>query len=343
MDITDPIVLTSADIYSLSFRALRGCGVREENAEPVAVAIQAAELDGMHSHGLMRLPTYCRHALCGKVDGSAIPILKDCAPSCILVDAAHGFAHPAINLGLPLLIEKAKNQGIAMLGITRSYNAGAMGYHVERLAHHGIIALAAANAPASIAPWRGSRPVFGTNPIAFSAATRNGPALVVDQACSVVARGEIVRKGLAGEQLLPGWALDAQGRATTDPDAALNGSMLPFGGLKGVNIAWITEVLAACLTGATPSFKASSVINDVGDPPGIGQLFIAIAPNIFVNGFEERLEQLCQKVNADPPARPPGTGRWTAREKSQHNGVTISLQLYRDIQSFSNRNGRDLA
>src|SRR5690606_23683763 len=116
----------------------------------------------------------------------------------------------------------------------------------------------------------GSAPVFGTNPLAFSAPRANGPALVIDQACSVAARGEVLLRARRGEAIPDGWALDADGRPTCDPAEGLRGSMAPFGGAKGVNVAWIVEVMAAVLTGACLSHRASSVIDDEGGPPGIG-------------------------------------------------------------------------
>lgn len=326
--------LSLDDVYGLAWRTLHASGATLPNAESVARSLRAAEADGMHSHGLMRLPAYCRHVRGGKVRGDAAPILRQPANTVFVVDAAHGFAHPAIDLGLPELAKAARASGIAMLGIHRAYHAGAMGYHVERLAQDGVIGLAFANAPASIAPWGGATAVFGTNPVAFSAPGPDGPALVIDQACSTVARGEVVRKALAGEPLQAGWALDAQGLPTTDPQEALAGTMLPFGGAKGVNIAWIVEILAAVLTGALPSHEAGSVIENYGRPPGLGQLFIALDPDVFVPGGARRLEQLCRLVATQQGARLPGAGRWRERMRSREEGVSISASLHREIQSF---------
>ena len=328
------VQLSLEEVYRLAWRALRASGTALPNAESVAHSLCAAEADGMHSHGLMRLPAYCRHVRDGKVRGDAEPILRQPASTVFMVDAAQGFAHPAIDLGLPALVKAAREFGIAMLGVNRAYHAGAMGLHVERLAQGGVIGLAFANAPASIAPWGGTAATFGTNPIAFSAPGSDGPALVIDQACSAVARGEIVRKALAGEPLQTGWALDARGLPTTDPQEALGGTMLPVGGAKGVNIAWIVEILAAIVTGALPSHEAGSVIENDGRPPGLGQLFIALDPDVFVPGGAKRLEQLCRLVAAQPGARLPGVGRWRARARSKKEGVSISAALHSEIQNL---------
>ncbi|WP_167670967.1 Ldh family oxidoreductase [Allopusillimonas ginsengisoli] len=331
---SDATLLSVDEVYQLALVALLGCGVLEDNAKSVAESIRAAEADDMHSHGLMRLPAYCRHVLSGKVNGCALPVLQQAMPGAVLVDAAHGFAHPAIDLGLPSLIAAARKLGIAMLGVTNSYNAGAMGYHVERLAEQGMLGIAVANAPAAVAPWGGIKPVFGTNPIAFSAPGPNGPALVIDQACTVAARGEVVRKSLAGELLPEGWALDDRGIPTREPQAALAGTMLPMAGPKGVNLAWIVEALSSALTGANPSHRASSVIDDEGDPPGIGQTIIAIHPDAFLPGFSHRIDEVCDQVRREPRARLPGEGRWRARAESKVRGVLVNRRLYEEIKAF---------
>jgi len=250
------------------------------------------------------------------------------------VDAANGFAHPAIDLGMPSLIEVARKQGVGILAISKSYNAGVLGYHVERLAEHGMVGLAFANAPASIAPHGGITPVFGTNPMAFSAPGMKGPALIIDQACSVVARGEVLLKAQRGERIPEDWALDANGRPTRDPAEGLRGSMAPFAGAKGVNIAWVVEIMAAVLTGACLSHQASSVIDNAGGPPGIGQLFVAIDPGPLNNAFSRSLDDLCAVVLAQPGTRLPGQGRVAFREKASREGIRISAPLYREIQEI---------
>ena len=181
---SDERVMTYDEIETLAARALIASDVAPENAAAVAKSIAAAERDGQAIVGLSYLPTYCDHAACKKVDGHAQPRLEQLSPVALRVDAGTGFAHPAIALGLPALIDAARQSGIAALSVTNSYACGSLGYFVEDLAAEGLISLMTANASPSIAPFGGKTPFFGTNPLAF-AVPRDGHApLVIDQSSS---------------------------------------------------------------------------------------------------------------------------------------------------------------
>lgn len=203
--------LTLPEIEQLACAALRAHRTSDLNARCMARSIAAAEADGIRSHGLLRLSTYCAQTACGKVDGHAIAVANPRAAAAWHVDAADGFAHPAIELGFQHLVPTVREQGIAMLAIVRSYNCGVVGHHVEKLARQGLLALAFANTPPAIAPWGGNRALFGTNPLAFAAPRSGGPPLVVDQSSSVVARGEVLRHARQGLSIPLGWALDDTG------------------------------------------------------------------------------------------------------------------------------------
>ncbi|MDQ2801414.1 MAG: Ldh family oxidoreductase, partial [Pseudomonadota bacterium] len=215
------VVLSVEEIRQLAESALLAHGARVEAAATLARAIAAAERDGLASHGLAYLPTYCEHLDCGKVRGDVVPVLHRTAPGALMVDAGSGFAHPAIALGLDALCEIAPLQGIAMLAIYNSYNCGVLGYHTEQIAARGLVALGFTNAPASIAPVGAVRPVLGTNPISMAVPGPDGPVFVLDQSASVVAKSEVAKRARLGEQIPIGWALDASGAPTTSAEAAL--------------------------------------------------------------------------------------------------------------------------
>ena len=270
-------ILSLAEIEAMAFEFLLAANVTADVARSVARSIRRAEADGFRSHGLARLVTYGRHARIGKVDGHAIPELSKIGPASIRVNARCGFAHPAIELGIAELERLARETGVAVLAVTNSYNCGVLGHHVEEIAEAGFVGLGFVNAPPSIAPWGGRKPVFGTNPIALAAPLLNRPPLVIDQSSSVIARGEIMlhahnRKSLFRKD----WAITADGEPTTDPKEALKGSLLPSGGYKGAGLALMVEIMAAVLTGANLSMDASSFADDSGGPPRTGQLFIAL-------------------------------------------------------------------
>jgi len=331
-----PVRLSLQQVEDLTQRALLASGVREDNARSVTRSVVASEADGIHSHGLARLPTYCEHARCGKIDGHADPTASRVAAAGVKVDAHDGFAHPAIDLGLADFLPLARESGIAALAVTNSYNCGVVGYHVERIADVGLVALGFVNAPASIAPWGGSRPVFGTNPLACAVPRDGSAPLVIDQSSSVVAKSEIVVHKQKGEPIPEGWALDADGNPTTDPDAALAGSMVPMGGYKGAGIALVVEILAAAVTGSNFAIDASSFANNEGGSPRTGQFFIGIDPRAFGgDDFGQRLEHLFAAIEGQEGARLPGQGRLKTRERTASDGVEITDILHDKLEGYA--------
>ncbi|WP_208350856.1 Ldh family oxidoreductase [Pseudaestuariivita rosea] len=313
-----PQIRTVEQLTALATQAFERAGALPVTAARVAQALVAAELDGQAGHGLSRMPSYTAQVRAGKVDGRAVPQVYHTAPGAIRVDAGHGFAYPAIDAAIAALGPAALDQGIAYATIFRSHHAGQLGPHVERLAEAGLVALMVANTPGAMAPWGGRMPVFGTNPIAF-AAPRDGTApLVIDLSLSAVARGKIMAAKRKGEPIPEGIALDAEGRPTTDPDAAMAGTMVPAGGAKGAALALMVEVMAAALTGANLAGEASSLFDDKGDPPGLGQTIIAINPDAGSGGgFAATLERLISAIEAQEGARLPGAGRFEKRARTR--------------------------
>jgi (2R)-3-sulfolactate dehydrogenase (NADP+) len=329
-------VLSIAKIAELAAQALRNHGASEIQAAALASGIAAAERDGVRSHGLMYLPTYCEHLTCGKVVGQATPVLSRAAPGSLVVDAHSGFAHAAIDLGLPMLIAAATANGVASLAIRNSYNCGVLGYHTERLAEAGVVALGFTNAPASIAPWGAHKPALGTNPWSLAVPDGKGAArFVIDQSASVVAKSEVMKRARAGESIPEGWAF-AAGQPTTDPAAALKGTMAPAGGYKGVGAALMVEVFAACLAGANPGVVASPFSGTAGGPPGTGQFFIAIAPNASSGGaFADCLEIVIAAFGAETNGRLPGGRRRAARIQSERDGVDIGEAAHATLMQLA--------
>jgi (2R)-3-sulfolactate dehydrogenase (NADP+) len=325
--------LTIAQAHDLLARTLARCRTGADNARSVAHALVAAEADGLKGHGLSRLPTYAAQAKAGKVDGYAVPQARRPRLGAALIDAGHGFAYPAIALAETILPEMARSAGIACAGITRSHHCGAAGHPVERLAEAGLVAMLFANTPAAIAPWGGAKAVFGTNPIAFACPLPGAPPLVVDLSLSKVARGNILAARQKGERIPEGWALDASGAPTTEPDAALAGTMLPLGDAKGTALALMVELLAAGLTGANYAAEASSFLDADGPPPGTGQLIIAFDPDAFAGGVAH-FARLAAMIEAQPQTRLPGARRLAARARAQRDGLSLSDALLREIEAL---------
>jgi len=327
--------LTIDRIEALAHTALVRQGASEVQARALAAGIAAAERDGLASHGLMYLATYCDHLNCGKVLGRAEPRLSQPAPASLVVDAGNGFAHAAIELGLPALIEVTRSQGVASLAIRNSYNCGVLGYHTERIAHGGLVALGFTNAPASIAPWGGPKAAVGTNPWSLAAPDGVGGArLLIDQSASVVAKSEVMKRARAREPIPLGWAFDADGKPTSDAGEALKGTMAPAGGYKGVGSALLVEVFAACLTGANPGVIASPFSGTAGGPPGTGQFFLALAPEPSSGGaFAARLEVVAAAFARG--AQFPGARRFAARARADSEGVEASAETLAALERLT--------
>jgi (2R)-3-sulfolactate dehydrogenase (NADP+) len=310
-------------------------GVLPKSARSTARALVAAEAAGQGGHGFRRIAAYINQLHVGKIDGKATPSAKTLRPGVLCVDAGHGYAYPAIDLAIELLPAMARVQGIALGLINRSHHAGVMALTVERLAEQGLVAFMVANAPASMAPWGGIKPLYGTNPIAFAAPVADADPLVIDLALSKVARGKIMAARQKGETIPDDWALDAQGRPTTDPNEAINGTMVPAGDAKGAALALMVEVMAAGLTGGNFGFQASSLLDDTGTAPSLGHTIIAIDPDIAGNdAFATRLRLMANEIEGQENARLPGRRSQGVRKHALEHGIVMDDDILAEISKL---------
>lgn len=310
-------------------------GVLPKSARSTARALVAAEAAGQGGHGFRRIAAYISQLHVGKIDGKAMPSAKTLRPGVLCIDAGHGYAYPAIDLAIELLPAMARAQGIALGLINRSHHAGVMALTVERLAEQGLVAFMVANAPASMAPWGGIKPLYGTNPIAFAAPVADADPLVIDLALSKVARGKIMAARQKGETIPDDWALDAQGRPTTDPNEAINGTMVPAGDAKGAALALMVEVMAAGLTGGNFGFQASSLLDDTGTAPSLGHTIIAIDPDIAGNdAFATRLRLMANEIEGQENARLPGRRSQGVRKHALEHGIVMDDDILAEISKL---------
>ena len=323
--------LSLAKAHALAAGAFRRCAAAPAAADSTARALVAAEADGLKGHGLSRVPGYAAQLRTGKVVGDARVVVSRPRPGLLAIDAGNGFAYPALDAALAELPDLARRQGIAAAGIRRSHHCGAAGLPVEALAEAGCVAILFANTPAAMAPWGGSRAVFGTNPLAFGCPLPGRAPIVIDLALSKVARASIVGAKQRGEAIPEGWALDAAGRPTTDPAVALDGTMAPLGDAKGTALALMVELLASGLTGARFAAEASSFLDAAGDPPGTGQLILAIDATALGPDAPERFAALAASIEAQDGARLPGSRRLDLRARAARDGLTVPDTLVAEI------------
>jgi (2R)-3-sulfolactate dehydrogenase (NADP+) len=326
-----------SELESLARVALERAGATPGAAACTAAALVAADSQGLAGHGVSRVPQYAAHLRNGRAVGSAVPRIVAGRGGAALVDAACGLAYPACTLAVEEAVRRARELGVAFVGVTNSHHSGASAIHLAPIAAAGLVGIMLTNSPAAMPAWGGKTPLFGTNPIAAVFPRAGKDALVIDLSLSEVARGKIMVAAKQGRPIPPGWALDRDGRPTTDPAAALEGSMLPVGGVKGAMLALVVELLCCALTGAAFGFEADSFFVDAGNRPRIGQAFLAIDPGALAGGdvYRERLETLVAVMLKDENVRLPGDRRRRLAASAAREGVEITDALALELRTLA--------
>lgn len=303
-------------------------GLNTVQAASVARVIVCAERDACKSHGLYRIEGTLRTIRAGKVRIDAVPrLLEGDREAIIRVDAAGGFVNPAFEVGLPALAERARALGMAAMVINDCTHFSALWSEVEGVTGEGLACMAMCPSYATVAPTGGNQPLLGTNPFAFGWPRPGRHPYVFDFATSVAARGEIELYRRAGKPLPEGWAIDAAGRPTTDPEAALGGAMLPFGGHKGSAIGTMIELLSAIMIGDLTSREALAELGTTTLAPPHGELVIAMSPEAFAAGRPgdpfARAESLFEAILGQG-ARLPSQRRFQARDQAERQGIPLA-------------------
>ncbi|PZP22383.1 Ldh family oxidoreductase [Pseudomonas kuykendallii] len=331
------IALSLQEVQELAEAILRHHGFSEPHVRAVARAVLAGERDECASHGLWRLLGCIDTLRAGKVSPDAEPEVIDQAPSIVRVDARGGFAQVAFERGAPVLVEKARANGIAALAINRCVHFSALWTELEVLTEAGLVALACTPSHAWVAPAGGSKPLFGTNPIAFGWPRTGKHPFIFDFATSAIARGEIQLHERAGKAIPLGWGIDAAGQPSTDASAVLNGAMLTFGGHKGSALSAMVELIAGPLIGDLTSVESQAWDAGSKSSPYHGELLIALDPKRFLGDAMDqhlaRAEALFDGIQ-NQGARLPSQRRYEARERSLQEGVKIPEKLYEDLQGL---------
>ena len=327
--------VNSQHLHAIVCQALVKAGASPTAAQSTATALIYADQQGTASHGVSRVPQYVGHMKAGRINGAALPVILKAHGAVSIIDAADGLAFPACELAIQTAVNAAVTHGIGAASVTNSYHFGAAIYHLEAVAKAGMIGLAFSNSPAAIAPWGGSRPLFGTNPIAAIFPREGTDPLAIDLALSEVARGKLMVAAKDGKDIPLGWAIDTEGQPTTDPAKGLKGSMAPAGGVKGAMLALTVELLVTALSGARFGFEADSFFDVEGNKPRIGQLFLVINPGALggANVFAERVETLVHAMLEDGGVRLPGARRYANAAKAERDGITIPDALLAQLQT----------
>jgi (2R)-3-sulfolactate dehydrogenase (NADP+) len=319
------------EIENTTKAALERHGALPWIAAEVANAVRKAEAVGNKICGLYYLESYCLQLQSGRVNGAVDPVVSRPKPGTVVVDAKYGFAQPAFARGLPDAVAAAKECGVASLAVGHAHTCTSLGYFTEQIARRGLIGIGMTNASPIVAPPGGKTRVIGTNPIAFSVPDgAGGIAMQFDQSTTTVALGKITMAKAAGEKIPTGWALDANGQPTTDPEAALGGSLVSMGGYKGWGFGLMAEVLAAGMTGSVVSRDVKPLKAPEGPPHDLGQFYLLMDPSSSPD-FADRLQQISEGVALDEGARMPG------QRKQQNDPVLLEDAVWNQTLALAGR------
>lgn len=294
------ILLGGEALLALMRECFERVGVPEQDARAVADVLLDANLHGVASHGFQRVPIFMRRVHAGLSGGTErMRVVSEWGALC-RIDAAHALGPAASVKAIDRALQLARELGVGVVAVGRSTHFGAAGYYVRRAAQAGMIGLATSNAFKRMAPHGAAEVFLGTNPIAVGVPLGRHDPFVLDMATSTAAQGRITRARQLGEQIPEGFALDPQGRPTTDPAAALAGSLLPLGGPKGSGLALAFSLLSIVLAGADADDQMASLYRSFDRPQNSGHVFVAIDAARLGNDTE-RAEQMVERLNALRP------------------------------------------
>jgi (2R)-3-sulfolactate dehydrogenase (NADP+) len=326
----------SSALHQLAATALKRAGANDRMAEAAARHLVRAEEQGLPTHGMSRVPFYCGMLRRGRADGKAEPRMQAERAGACLIDNRDGLPYVSVHWAVEEAVQRARRNGIAFAGITNSAHVGVLGIHLAPVAEAGMVGFAFTNSPAAIPAWGGKKPLFGTDPVAGIFPRKGKPPIVVDLALTTVVRGKIMMAMRKGERIPEGWALDRNGKPTTDPKEAIeHGSLFPIGGAKGAMLALMFELICAALTGSAIGPEADSFFSEEGNKPRIGQAFIVIDPSALagMDRYFERVEAVVTHMLADPEVRLPGARRFAA-EVSAKKGIEVPDELLAQIEKL---------
>ncbi len=330
--------ISISDLKQLCQQVLEHYGFDALHVSALTDTLTTGQINDCASHGVYRLLGLIHTLKAGKVDPTATPEVFDHAPSIVKVDAKKTFSPIAFQAGLPTLVNKAHQNGIAAMAINHCVHFSALWYEIEQITKQGLVAIACNPSHAWVAPVGGSKSILGTNPFAFGWPRPEGDPFVFDFATSAIARGEIELHRRADTPLQDGWAVDKAGNPTTNPHEALEGSMLPFGGHKGSALSIMIELIAGSLIGDLNSAESLEWDEGAGGLPYHGELIIALDPGSFLGeqtqAYFERAESMFSDIEQSG-ARLPSQRRHNAKKKNMEQGsVSVPVALLKDIKQL---------
>jgi LDH2 family malate/lactate/ureidoglycolate dehydrogenase len=330
--LTRPATLSAEDLEAVCERILGAVGTPPDTATIVARSLTTADLRGVSSHGVSRLPAYLRRVQAGLIRPAARPEVVAETPASVTLDGGAGFGHASGWHAIGLAIERATTQGVAAAAVRNSTHFGIAGLFAERAAVSGMVGVATSNGAALMAPPGTRTRVLGTNPLAIALPLGDDVPIVLDMATSTAALGKILLARDAGSPIPGDWALDLNGTPTTDPAIAAGGLLTPLGGHKGFGLAFALEAVSAALSGASAGPDAGSVYRTWDRPEDLGHFFLAIDPRAFA-GIEQFISTVRALAIAVHHAEPVGDGQ----------GALLPGEIERRRETRARRDGLEVA
>ena len=345
-NIADRMLIDAATLKDWVIRVFVANSVPYDQADIIADCLVRADMKGVASHGVSRIPIYLKRLGLGLVRADARPKIIRETDSTGVVDAGDGFGHPAAMFGLRFAIERARRTGAGVAGIINSTHFGMAAHYGEIASSEDCVALVSTNSSPRMAPWGARDALFGTNPLAISVPGPTGP-LVLDMATSAAALGRIVMAAAAGQAIPPGWALDREGRPTTDAATALGGTVVPMAGPKGSGLAFMLDVLCGALTGGEFGLSVRSLYRDMDVPEQCAHFMIVInvAAFIPVEQFRAAMTRYVSDFKACRPAEGietvylPGEIEQMRLHRALAEGVPIELSTLQALQEIATATG----
>ena len=335
--------MTEAELTRLAVRVLGACGIGEPDAQDAARILVTGDLMGHATHGVLRLESYGERLRSGAMDAKARIVVEEVAPAMVRVDGANALG-PLVGMrALREAMGRARSNGVGIALARNSNHFGAIAPYCLIAAQDGFATMICSNASTTIAPTGGAETKLGNNPLGFGVPRPGGRPVILDMAMSVVARGKIRAALAKGERIPDTWATDRDGRATTDPKAALDGFLLPFGGYKGYGLALVVDLLAGVLSGAAYLEHVNSWLDDPEKPGNLGHFFLAIDTARL--GSTEWLAQRIgdfdaiihgtQRADAAVPVRLPGEIELDRLERNRRDGVAMDAALVSRLEAMT--------
>lgn len=333
----------STDVQNLAAAIATAAGVAADDAAILADSLVDADLHGISTHGISRLNIYVRRIERGLIDPRAELRVEQRLPAALAVDAGNGLGQPQAVKTLDRLVPLARQYGVAVATVRHSQHFGALSYYCNRAAAQDMILLAMTNCEPAMSPAGGCEAFFGTNPIAVSFPTGKGFALRIDLATSLVARGNIIAAQKAGRSIPEGWALDVEGRPTTDAAAALAGTVLALAGHKGAALAMMVEMFSGVLSGAAVGSQIGSMYKNMDRPQDVGHFFclIDIAALMDVAQMKRRIDETIDRIKAcrrQPGVDEilvPGERSHRTAEQNRQLGITIGPETMGELRTLA--------